>query len=290
MTQKNALDILGIEPGDTEEDIKKKYRRLMLIHHPDSVGRLADIEVSKKINEAYRVVKEEGNLLQDGSKETQWSAKKNSEAFRRRSVYVDYSFLDKRIPVMEVAFGKYLWDPYIEDFKMLARSIAKVTGELADEYVINGSDADLFHLLMQEYIDPIFCAKRAVGVEISGDIYSFVGEVGIDGSDKLHYLRENDVALRYRSNGNHIELYDDEIGDIGRLSYNDDSYYYIVNPILELYGDSTEINIRAGMLHTARGDLNYMGKLDVKIDIKIPENVVGKPADNRIKIRDLLGI
>jgi len=43
-------EILQIEPPVTEDDIKKAYRRLCLIHHPDKGGSNDEFI---KINEAY---------------------------------------------------------------------------------------------------------------------------------------------------------------------------------------------------------------------------------------------
>jgi DnaJ-class molecular chaperone len=46
----NYYQTLGLEPGSSQEDIKKAYRRLASKHHPDRGG---DAEEFKKIQEAY---------------------------------------------------------------------------------------------------------------------------------------------------------------------------------------------------------------------------------------------
>lgn len=54
-----ALGILGLDPGATKQDIKRSYRRMAQIHHPDRFISLGDEAVAaatsrfQKINDAY---------------------------------------------------------------------------------------------------------------------------------------------------------------------------------------------------------------------------------------------
>lgn len=63
-----AYKILEVEPGATEEEIKKAYRQLALKNHPDKVAYLGDEirhkaqEKFKKISEAYDMVKKERGM------------------------------------------------------------------------------------------------------------------------------------------------------------------------------------------------------------------------------------
>lgn len=56
MTQ-NLYEILGINSDATPEEIKKAYRELSKIHHPDVGG---DEEEFKKISEAYTILMDDG--------------------------------------------------------------------------------------------------------------------------------------------------------------------------------------------------------------------------------------
>ncbi|HSB46715.1 MAG TPA: DnaJ domain-containing protein [Candidatus Bilamarchaeum sp.] len=53
---KNYHKVLGVEKGASKDEIKKAYRKLALIYHPDRNGSPKAEEMFKEINEAYRVL------------------------------------------------------------------------------------------------------------------------------------------------------------------------------------------------------------------------------------------
>ena len=58
-------NILGVDENASQDDIKKAYRKLSLIHHPDKNQGNLDAETKfKKINEAYQVVGDENERKQ----------------------------------------------------------------------------------------------------------------------------------------------------------------------------------------------------------------------------------
>ena len=52
---KNYYDILGVSNNASHDEIKKAYRRLSLIHHPDKNGNTED-DKFKELNEAYSIL------------------------------------------------------------------------------------------------------------------------------------------------------------------------------------------------------------------------------------------
>ena len=57
---KNYYDILGVSTNASHDEIKKAYRRLSLIHHPDKNGNHAD-DKFKELNEAYTILSDINN-------------------------------------------------------------------------------------------------------------------------------------------------------------------------------------------------------------------------------------
>src|SRR3990167_11351057 len=55
----NPYEVLGIEPGASEEEAKTAYRKLALKHHPDANGGSKESEEKfKEISEAYQRITE----------------------------------------------------------------------------------------------------------------------------------------------------------------------------------------------------------------------------------------
>jgi DnaJ like chaperone protein len=63
-----AYRILEVEPGATNEEIKKAYRKMAVKYHPDKVSYLGEDfkktanEKFQKVNEAYEKIKKERGI------------------------------------------------------------------------------------------------------------------------------------------------------------------------------------------------------------------------------------
>ena len=286
-----AYRVLGISETDTPSTRKRKYRRLMMLYHPDSSGD-KNIHISQKINAAYEYLKSHEKELSAYDVVSNWEAEINENAFCERAVYVDYSFLDKRIPIRQVAEGRYLWDPYLEEFSMLARSVAIKTADLIYEYEYDGDEAPLFHLLMQDFIEPLSCARKLGEADETEDrtAYLFTGAVGITDTGLLSEIRrmDNGFELFAEPRGPRVTICNEDGVILGDISYDEDSLYYVVNPLLTMKDDGITVNLQSGELHARRRDLRYAGKLDIAIRIEIKKTLAGKVSSHYEEIHSLL--
>ena len=132
MTVRKAYQVLGFPIGAEKNEIKKKYRKLMMQVHPD-VGLLSQKSYrysAQEINNAYAVLMKErefgiDNNSYDGKhhaaknkKNVAWDAPVNENAFMEREVlqYVE-DYDGTVLGTYCVAKGKYLWKTD-EDFPL----------------------------------------------------------------------------------------------------------------------------------------------------------------------------
>ena len=85
----DAYDILGIQQNSTENEIKKAYKDLSLVHHPDKGG---DIELFSIINKAYRTALMVSKAVKPQSKIEHHELKKNSMF----EIYLNSNFLRRK--------------------------------------------------------------------------------------------------------------------------------------------------------------------------------------------------
>lgn len=60
MSDKNPYEVLGVSRNASAEEIKKAYRKLSFVHHPDKGG---DAEKFKELSSAYEKIKDPGNRM-----------------------------------------------------------------------------------------------------------------------------------------------------------------------------------------------------------------------------------
>lgn len=260
MTVRKAYQVLGLPFGAQKNEIKKKYRKLMMQVHPD-VNLLSQKSYrysAQEINNAYAVLMKErasgiDNNSYDGkhhaakdNKNAAWDASVNENAFMEREVLQYMEDYDGTVlGTYCVAKGKYLWKPD-EDFPLFLRSIYQCSKELLDEmdeksFRDEGGakrqqiQAELTYLLAQQFIDALaLLSELAEGEESGPD------------ADRIFYLssmleltsgavsvKAGEAVYPSRLRNHKLYLKNQDGQELGYLSFFDDRMYYLIIPLFE---------------------------------------------------------
>ncbi|MCM1253327.1 MAG: J domain-containing protein [Clostridium sp.] len=173
MTVKEAYRVLGLTPGATLQEIKKKYRELMMQVHPDVNDQNQYPYTVQEINAAYSVLKgkifptTEKRYDKDGNSEKKadiiWNTPINRHAYTERDVLQYVEDYDGTIlGNFCIARGKYMWTTD-EDFSLFLRSLYQCSKQILNEAdtLLNRDEppadraqfqAELTYLLTQQFI------------------------------------------------------------------------------------------------------------------------------------------
>ena len=144
MTRKEAQAVLEITGQADSRTIKSSFRKLMARHHPDAAGSESPevLRRAQLINEAYSTLRGTSEAGQTAFTEkkaarkekTAWKGKTAEHAFTERTIYRAFSPWEGAGPIYEeAARGKYEWDPDLEDFGCLLKSMNEAAAELLEE-------------------------------------------------------------------------------------------------------------------------------------------------------------
>lgn len=274
MRLEEAYKILDIQEDADEKTIKQHFHRKISQYHPDaSLGtKLENVEKAQKINEAYALLKKSiasGRMntarKMKKQKEPIWPGKVNEAAFVERNIYVSFFSSEwRQDDCNQVTRGRYLWDPDLEEFELLLRSLNHAVLDLmeqierqneiyhVDEYMKKMRfpyQTKLFHCLTSQFIYPVSCLRKIAQpyqTEQSGKIiYKFRAFLGVKKTSPLFYtmgkLKEGDLLYPVSLKNNRIMVADADGSELGHLSIEEDQLYYILIPILESHKAQVKI-------------------------------------------------
>ena len=322
MTRREAYKILGISPETPRNEIKKRYRQLMLQVHPDS-GRLSSdgyIYSAQEINIAYELLNT-SDSLEEFDKETSykfgdfgrkkgnadrerekgaWNAPLNRNAYREREILCYAEDYDGTVlGNFCVARGKYLWTTE-EEFPLFLLSVYRCGKQLLDECdeKFHGGDApvirqriqaELTYLLTQQFIDGTTLlqelAKEDAADEEGNKIFYVASMLELTGGRVT--LETGDALFPSELRQHKLYLKKRAGREIGYLSFHDDRLYYIIVPLFEQKRVQIKIQVAEKQEKGKRNKSS--GYCNLHLWIKLLDADINRMPENlNLQIEDLL--
>jgi hypothetical protein len=264
MTRKEAYRILGLSQGSGWDEIKRKYRKLMMQVHPDSgIDAASGFAYSaQELNLAYEFLKKEANTslntgYDDGdshadsvqaraSTAANWNAPMNPGAYMEREIlhYVE-DYDGTVIGNICVAKGKYLWTTE-EDFPLFLLSLYRLSKQILDEldstHFYGTSPAnrhqiqtELTYLLAQQFISGTELLRELAKEETVDSDGNRIFRVAsmLESSGPRVMLKPRELLYPSRICSHRLYLCNHGREEVGYLSFPDDRLYYVVIPLFE---------------------------------------------------------
>lgn len=309
MTVNEAYTILGVNESTDKAAVKKRYRELMHMVHPDSDAYLRSGRICKysayEINEAYSVI----SAIEDFSKSDSypdsythndygWDALQNEKAYTERNIYhnaEDYE--GKIIGRFVIARGKYIWT-IEEDFKLFIKSIFDCSEEIlkkAEEESGVKCDsekriifqAELSYLLAQQFISSTETLDEILTSLENDNSQVFYVASMLEVADDAPFIRAGMKLYPSGIKRHRLYLVTKEGRDAGYVSLRDDRLYYILIPILEQRRALVKIEVSHKQDRKNMSQAKKYKNLDLWVKLKydtqnaFPENI-------NIKIENLM--
>ena len=295
MSVEQAYKILAVPRSADIKAIKKKYRKLMLKVHPDSLksGKNTYQYSAQEINEAYSIIIKN---LSDNKMSGYFN--NSSDAYTSRNIYhyaegargnITGSFV--------IAKGKYIWT-IEEDFTLFIKSISESSDKLLSgiDNRRKGSISDtrravikaqLAYLLAQQYIDATYTLNELITPVKQNNAQIFYIDSMLEIQANAPFLRAG-MTLYPQSLKNHRLYLKTKSGNAaGYISFRDDRLYYIIIPLLEQKRAQVKVQIATRQdKNNTRHNVKYK---NLDFWIKISDNNSGTfPESINMQIEEIL--
>lgn len=312
MLYTQAQEILGVQADTDKKTIKKRYRQLMHMVHPDTfaAGKTSYRYSAQEINEAYSVLMKQPEVIKTDYKysSTQeeehaygsytWDAPVNENAYTSRNIYHYAEGYDGNIiGSFKIAGGRYIWKVE-EDFPLFIKSIFECSDSL-----LNGIDreldrqksfseklkvqAELAYLLAQQFIDAAGTLDRLI-TPLEYDTYNvFYIPSMLEMSENAPFVRAGMTLYPAGIRNHRLYLMTKAKNPAGYISFKDDRLYYIVIPLLEQKRAQVKVEVskKQDRMNTRMPD-RYK---NLDFWLKVPYNNAGTfPENINMQIEDLL--
>ena len=245
MTRREALKILNLDDSYSKDDLKKKYRALMMMLHPD-MNRMNHYPYdASDINLAYEYLKDNAEDYHSGKNEKEhkirWSAPVNVKAYKEREIlhYVE-DYNGDIIANTVIDQGKYYWIQD-EEFPLFFQSIVRCAKKILEEYdekygSYRSNDykllSELIYLIALQYVNPVSLLELLdLGINEDGEkTYQAMAMIETGNHNDL---KPGDMIFPFRMREHKLYVCDRHNSQLGYISFKDDKLYYAIIPLLE---------------------------------------------------------
>ena len=322
--RKEAWHILGLPPGTGINEIKKRYRKLILQAHPDSrdsaktscpdgtSGQETFARSAQELNLAWAILKKRktaqcGRAASPSGSQTArpkepalWDAPVNENAYTEREILHYAEDSDGTISgSFCIARGKYLWKTQ-EDFPLFQLSIYRCSKSLLDEAeaasgrqaspaLRQAFQAELAYLLARQFMDGIALLKELAEETPAGPEKGRVFYLPsmLEPASPSVAVMAGETLYPSAVRQHRLYIRNQAGQEPGYLSFPDDRLYYIVVPLFEQRKVQVRIQDAGPWRRTGRQDSNRHRKLHVWI--RLPEDAGNTPPEDlNPRIRRLL--
>lgn len=305
MSRREALKILGLTQYDSLEELKKQYRALMMMTHPDVAEKQPYPYDASSINQAYEyLIRHEGSaeeyensggegVVRQRTDRMRWNAPVHPGAYAEREIYTELEDADGvRIGEVVLDCGKFVWSED-EEFSLFLKSLYHCSKKIvrehdAENHTLDSREDDmvllskLVYLLAQQFVDTKMVLSLFAKEMASGDIYQMDAMLEIDGRT---VLKDGDVLYPAAIRNHRLYVKNAKGKELGYISFKDDRLYYGVIPLFERRAARLKMEISGDV----RKRLNGKCYRDVNLYIRLnPEDEEHMLESINLKIDKLL--
>lgn len=242
MNKKKACRILGIYPDISVNELKKRYRNLMNLTHPDSVEKHDYPYEVYEINAAYDYMLknlESEVRLEKHSQEhaVKWNAPINNNAYCKRDIYQYYEdYEGNQLGIVAIDQGKYIWI-IDEEFPLFLKSLYNAAKSIiADDDAKKGISrtndmklmGDIAYLLAGQF----FSSETALSLMKNEDgIYYTKAGLELDAFAEIPKV--GDMIVPQGIKEHKLYVADGQGNRLGYLSLADDRLLFGIVPLFE---------------------------------------------------------
>lgn len=279
MNKGQAREILGIQGAYDGQLLKKRYRQLMHLVHPDNGETAGEyMYTAQEINEAYAFLRADVGVVERKVQKRQesvkkhWNAPINPNAYCEREVYEEVQDEEGSV-IGRIVIGKdrYMWT-LEEEFPLLLSSLFQASKSLleeVDQELSRGKmqsfelyQAELTYLLAGQFVDStqtLFELNLDIENGDTADIFYIPAMLELEAkvTPKGPYLLPMGVK-------NHRLYVKDVIGNpLGYISFPDDRMSFVVTPLF------TQKNVQIKLMLSKTTRQVRKGKPYIQVDMWI---------------------